>query len=209
MASSYGARVVETIERGGTLSVCTRIAIFRREGEREEQIGEYLRNHPWREGTFFAFRRNGKDYALYSPFYTATRILALPACQDLGGEEHDAGGFCPVEYFVPAPEQPADAPPVDHFPFGFVGGCYWAREYHIQYLDLTQAPAGRLIRDRRAGYIPWLNNRRVEHHVSLGAYEAGAPVISVLTATHFNPTTGEQTAGDDFEDPQPYELPKR
>jgi hypothetical protein len=41
------------------------------------------------------------DLALYSPSYTATRILALPECVDLGGEEPGNYGFCPVELFVP------------------------------------------------------------------------------------------------------------
>src|SRR5262245_9428724 len=40
-------------------------------------------------------------YALYSSNYTATRVMKLPECRDLGGEEPSSGGFCPVELFVP------------------------------------------------------------------------------------------------------------
>jgi hypothetical protein len=39
---------------------------------------------------------------LYSREYTATRIMALPSCQDIGGEEPDSWGFCPVDFYVPS-----------------------------------------------------------------------------------------------------------
>ncbi len=68
----------------------------------ETQIGEYKRNHPgWAEQTFEPFESNGAWYALYSRDYTSTRVMSLPDCTDLGGEEPAPNGFCPVEFYVP------------------------------------------------------------------------------------------------------------
>jgi hypothetical protein len=65
------------------------------------QIGEYQRNYSTMYRTFHPFELRGKWYALYSKDYTSTRIMALPSCKDLGGEERDQWGFCPVDYWVP------------------------------------------------------------------------------------------------------------
>jgi len=68
----------------------------------DTEIGGYERNYPsFGEQTFEAFERNGAWYALYSHNYTASRVMSLPDCRDLGGEEPHAGGFCPVEFYVP------------------------------------------------------------------------------------------------------------
>lgn len=67
----------------------------------EEKIGEYERNYNCFYNTFFPFEMNGKHLALYSPDYTATRIMELPSCKDIGGEKPNTYGFCPVEFFVP------------------------------------------------------------------------------------------------------------
>ena len=70
--------------------------------EGEIQIGTYERNLAgWAETTFGPFEWDGKWYALYSPDYTTTRVMSLPDCQDIGGEDPSPGGFCPVEFFVP------------------------------------------------------------------------------------------------------------
>ena len=66
------------------------------------QIGKYRRNHPgWAKETFEPFEIDGAWYALYSPDYTSTRVMRLLDCADLGGEESNSHGFCPVEFFVP------------------------------------------------------------------------------------------------------------
>lgn len=78
-----------------------RVGVFRRENGVEEQVGEYERNHWALYRTFTHFRAGGRDLALYSPDYTATRLLELPSCRDIGGEEPAGGGFCPVDFFVP------------------------------------------------------------------------------------------------------------
>lgn len=77
------------------------VGVFQIEGGKEKWIGEYERNYSSLFNTFFHFQRNGKDLALYSPDYTVTRIIELPSCKDIGGEEPDSWGFCPTDYFVP------------------------------------------------------------------------------------------------------------
>lgn len=68
-----------------------------------EVCGRFERNY-WSAGpeTFAPFMVCDRWFALYSPDYTATRVMSLPDCRDLGGEEPDACGFCPVELWVPA-----------------------------------------------------------------------------------------------------------
>ncbi|MET2825488.1 hypothetical protein [Mesorhizobium shangrilense] len=70
--------------------------------EGDTQIGAYARNYPsFGEETFEPFELDGAWYALYSSDYTATRVMSLPDCRDIGGEEPASDGFCPVELYVP------------------------------------------------------------------------------------------------------------
>src|SRR5262245_23743609 len=66
------------------------------------EVGSYERNiGRFGAETFAPFEIDGAWYALYSRDYTCTRIMSLPDCRDLGGEEPRAHGFCPVELYVP------------------------------------------------------------------------------------------------------------
>lgn len=98
----YIAKVLNEIEYSPNGWKGLRVGVFRVENETEEQIGEYERNYSTLYNTFIPFQQNGKDFALYSPDYTVTRIMALPSCKDIGGEEPHSNGFCPTDYFVPA-----------------------------------------------------------------------------------------------------------
>jgi hypothetical protein len=95
---TYKARVLDKVVVG---EYGIRVGVFRSIGDEDELIGEYIRHYSSFYNTFFHFKSNGLDLALYSPQYSATRILALPECVDLGGEEPSGSGFCPVEFFVP------------------------------------------------------------------------------------------------------------
>lgn len=97
----YSAAVVRTIENAPGTWNSIEVGVFRGEGEAREQVGAYVRNYSDLFRTFFPFRADGREYALYSRDYTATRIMELPSCSDLGGEERSSGGFCPVDYYVP------------------------------------------------------------------------------------------------------------
>jgi hypothetical protein len=94
----FTARVLEKVEHSPGTWDSLRIGVF----DGEKQIGEYVRNyHAFGETTFYAFEQYGKWFALYSKDYTCTRLMSLPDCQDIGGEQSDAWGFCPVEFYVP------------------------------------------------------------------------------------------------------------
>lgn len=94
----FTARVIEKINNGKGYWESTLVGIF----DGDKKIGGYKRNYPnYATSTFYAFELNDKWYALYSKDYTATRIMSLPDCQDIGGEEPNSLGFCPTEFYVP------------------------------------------------------------------------------------------------------------
>ena len=97
----YVAKVLNEIDNGKNYWKYLNVGVFKVENDVEEQIGEYKRNYSSLYNTFYHFQKDGKDFALYSPDYTVTRIMELPSCRDIGGEEPSAGGFCPTDYFVP------------------------------------------------------------------------------------------------------------
>ena len=126
----------------------------------EYKVGEYWRNYHTVYNTFHPFVKNGKEYALYSKSYTSTRVMSLPDCKDIAGEEANAYGFCPTDFYVPQPndvvKQDDDEPNV-HLDgsFGFVAGCVWGDDssWKIQYLDLSKIEEGILKRTAKFGYI--------------------------------------------------------
>lgn len=75
------------------------------EKEDKKEIGSYERNYRSLYDTFHPFKKDGKEFALYSPSYMYTRVMELPSCKDLGGEDSKnveyKDHFCPVEYYVP------------------------------------------------------------------------------------------------------------
>lgn len=110
------------------------------------KIGSYTRNYSSIYNTFHPFEQDGKRYALYSTDYTATRVMTLPDCKDLCGEDREEWGFCPTDYYVPKESKGL---------FGFVAGCVWGDDtsWKIQYLDLRNISEGKLVRDDKFGYI--------------------------------------------------------
>jgi hypothetical protein len=98
---TYTAKVLERIPDRPDAWNTLKVGVFRVDGEKEGQIGEYARNYGSLFRTFFHCKYNDKDYALYSPDYTVTRVMELPSCKDIGGEEPHSFGFCPVDYNVP------------------------------------------------------------------------------------------------------------
>lgn len=97
----YIAKEIGELERRPDSWRGIKVGIFQVENEKEEQVGEYERNYSTLFKTFHYFQKDGKDFALYSPDYTVTRIMELPSCKDIGGEEPHSLGFCPVDYFIP------------------------------------------------------------------------------------------------------------
>lgn len=165
-----------------------RVGVF----DGDQQIGEYVRNYSSMYRTFCPFRSGDKWFALYSPNYTATRLMSLPDCTDIGGEEPAVCGFCPLDFYVPvlcgqdlrpddpAPKQPASQtdviewikrnPYIDRYAnFGFVSGCIWGDDssWKVQYLDLSRASEGIVSRDDRFGYVELPPGVTLEQAVSV------------------------------------------
>jgi len=99
MTPHYVARTIAELNKPNTWTQI-QVGVFEICDGVESKIGDYFRNYDLLD-TFCHFQKDGKDYALYSPHYTCTRIMGLPSCRDLGGEEPAGNGFCPVEYYVP------------------------------------------------------------------------------------------------------------
>jgi hypothetical protein len=171
----------------------------------ENKIGEYKRNYDILYATFYPFKQGEKEYALYSPCYTATRIMELPSCKDICGEDENSAGFCPTGYFVPytTPEvlklTSADLSGNDPFigpngQFGFVCGCVWGDDtsWKIQFLDLSKISEGIFKRDDRFGYIEMLNSHEelskcIEvDEFTQKQYDSGNVKIDIAIRKRFN-----------------------
>ena len=121
-AVKYTAKVLGTIDKGPAVMKSLHVGVFEVSEDTERQVGEYTRNYDQFFQTFFHFQKNGENYALYSPYYTATRIMKLPSCEDIGGEDPHAFGFCPTDFYVPWQVREDEFSTAE---FGFVAGCIW------------------------------------------------------------------------------------
>ena len=164
----YYAKVIADRDHGKGYWNTLRVGVFKRveEGEDwdDEQVGEYIRTYHSLMGTFFPFERNGKWYALYSKDYTCTRVMSLPDCEDLFGQDPHGCGFCPVEFYIPQLTKYGEKEDgkIDwddqtsvYCSFGFLCGCIWGDDcsWKIQYIDLSKVEEGELTIDDRFGYI--------------------------------------------------------
>lgn len=130
----YTVKVIKQIDNGKGFWPYFDIGIFK-DGE---IVGQYRRNYG--SIPFAPFTVDGYDYALYSMDYTATRMMSLPKCIDLGGENPNAFGFCPVELYVP---EKANGK------FGFVCGCIWGLDsggWYLEYIDLSNLKGGEALK---------------------------------------------------------------
>jgi hypothetical protein len=137
----------------GCWNLCV-VRIFLITPSEQKLIGEYTRNYPaFAVETFLPFSRGDRDYALFSRDYTCTRVMDVPSCKDIGGEEPNAAGFCPVAYCVPEIWTLDNAKRESEI--GFVAGCIWGDDssWKLQCLDLAEMTDGILKRDERFGYF--------------------------------------------------------
>ncbi len=79
-----------------------KVGIFQVKNHKEKQVGEYERSFYTRPTTFFPFQQNGKDFAIYSPHYSYIRVMELPSCKDIGGDESLSDDFCSIDFYVPS-----------------------------------------------------------------------------------------------------------
>lgn len=156
----------ETIETAPNCWNTLRVTIL----QNGKEIGSYNRNYSTLYNTFVPFIHHKKEYALYSPDYTSTRIMTLPDCKDLCGEDHSTWGFCPVDYYVPY--RPEDG---IHGDFGFIAGCVWGDDWSwkLQFLDLRNLTKGEFKREEKFGYLPLPDNIPLEKCVDMETYYDG------------------------------------
>ena len=180
-------------DNGPAVWKTARVDIFEGDDGTAREIGSYERNHSgWCAETFTPFMQNDRWYALYAPDYTATRIMELPSCKDLGGEAPVSHGFCPVDYYVPY-DHPDVAAAGDGGRFGFVAGCIWADDssWKIQYLDLANASAGVVVRKEMFGYKAMPSKElRLKDYISLGGYSRQYPHARLTVSLPYDLSTG-------------------
>ena len=183
----------EEIDNGPGIMKSLRVSVFENDAVRERKVGEYVRNFAGLYDTFCPFQQAGRWYALYSRDYTATRVMELPSCLDVAGEEPHANGFCPVDFHVPFAHERVIA--AGHAGlFGFVAGCIWGDDssWKIQYLDLARISEGILLRQEKFGYIAMPDDkRRLAECISLDSYfPPESPFVTIIASTHFNVLSG-------------------
>ena len=177
-------------DHGQGVGQTARVDIYEGSDAAARQIGSYERNHAgWCAEAFAPFMLDGRWFALYAPDYTATRVMELPSCKDLGGEDPTSHGFCPVDYYVPY-DHPDVAAAGDAGRFGFVAGCIWGDDssWKIQHLDLSNASSGLLVRKEMFGYVAMASNAlRLKDCVSLDGYSRQYPhATGRLVSTRIN-----------------------
>lgn len=102
MNPKYWAEVLESLKNAPGTWDSLKVGVFTQKDGIKHQVTEYKRNYSSLSNTFCWFTKDGKDYALYSPDYTATRLMSLPDGKDIGGELPDGHGFCPTDFHVPS-----------------------------------------------------------------------------------------------------------
>jgi hypothetical protein len=194
---------------------CSQVSIYEAEGFLKRKLGGYVRNYPsYGLGTWYPFSRGDKDYALYSRAYTCTRLMELPSCKDIGGEEPSAGGFCPVDYFIPEIVEWANTPDPEkpgslvsrikktRADVALVAGCFWGDDssWKIQCFDLSQVESGIITRDERFGYIAIPRDMSLEQRVYLERHEESGTVRATIPVLQtFDFASGERLEIDPFE----------
>lgn len=97
---SYSIRSVSKASRPGAWNI-REVEVL---GPTGDVVGTYTYNYSMTP-PFCPFEYKGEWYALYAKDYTATRIMNLPSCEDVWGQDRNTAGFCPVEFFVPASQE--------------------------------------------------------------------------------------------------------
>jgi hypothetical protein len=184
---------IEVIDRGPGVWKTARVDIYEGDTGAARKIGSYERNHyGWCDDTFCPFMQEGRWYALYAPDYTATRVMELPSCKDLGGEEPLSHGFCPIDYYVPY-DHP-DVVAAGHAGrFGFIAGCIWGDDssWKIQYLDLSDASRGIVVRKEMFGYVAMPSKAlRLKDCVLLDDYSQEHPHASITVSLPYDLSKG-------------------
>ena len=187
-----------------------RVAVEVHDRVEDRVVARYERNYDMLD-TFEPFRQGDRLLALVSPSYTATSILDLATGEILGGEEPDPDGFCPVGFYVPdwhdvwpdylLPGSHLWAPHHEwpHGDFGFVWGCVWGDDsiWKVQYLDLSRAGEGVVVREERFGYQELVTRRGVPGSEFIRVSNwSGGPRVTFHVPRRFDLATGRKLDED-------------
>lgn len=206
MTTPFKVREEEIPRAGGWPA--TRITILGADGA---ELGHYERNyHSFGAATFCPFFLHGRWWALYSPVYTATRVMTLPDCEDWCGETAEGPGFCAAEYYVPryrTAKQREDGKVVDavvaegapgwiapelldyfdvgepqYCPFGFASGCVWGDEssWRVEVFDFASLPEKRFTRAARFGTLHLLDELSLREAIDMERWRPDDPVVGVV-----------------------------
>jgi hypothetical protein len=120
--------------------------------------------------------------------------MELPSCKDIGGEEPHTNGFCPVDFYVPY-DHPSVLKAGTAGHFGFIAGCIWGDDssWKIQYLDLTRAPSGVLVRRELFGYVAMPEkSSRLADCISLEGYSLDYPRAELTVSIVYDLVEGSR-----------------
>ena len=183
----------------------------------------YTYNYPGFRPTLFApFKFNNNFYALYSVDYTATRVMRLFEkagvwdWEDWCGEDGDACGFCPIEFYVPCPHKinlhshPELAINVcrtitmscgtwDIFiynpSYAFISGCQWGDDssWKLRYIDLSEIESKKITITDKFGYLELPAYISLKEAVSCTYTPASGNTgnIRIATALDYSMKTGK------------------
>jgi len=200
----YKAKLIEVIDYGKNAWKGQKIGIF---NNNDVWLGSYNRNYPnFGVETFAPFELNGNWYALYSEHYTATRVMSLPDCKDIGGEDPESCGFCPVEYYIPRyyknsdlynvfwNNEPGNEDSVIHYlPYAFIAGCVWGDDtsWKVEMIDLRQADKGIVKRTQPFGYSSLGTNHTLKDSIYIHDWEDEELDVELVAARHYYIKDGE------------------
>ena len=102
----FTAKTINRIDNGAGYWSHLEVGVFQHDSKDADpkMIGSYVRNYSTLYNTFEYIRRGDRHFALFSPDYTGTRVMEIfpnVGIKDIGGEDRNASGFCPVDLYVP------------------------------------------------------------------------------------------------------------
>jgi len=167
-------------------------------------IGDFIRNYPsYAAATFAPFSVGNEWYALYSPHYTALRVMKLnkDSIEDWCGDEPSTHGFCPVEVLIPQfmkfeathgsrfihntefkshldfmkEKDSKDFKEHGFHKFGFMSGCVWGDDssWKLRYIDLSKVEEKELIITEKFGYWELPDNLELKDCINLRYWASG------------------------------------
>ena len=102
----FTAETVEKVDNGPGCWNGVEVAVMQQDAKDgpKQNLGTFQRNYSTNFNNFAVCQKYGRYFALYSPSYTATRVMEITpgvGWKDIGGEDKDSNGFCPTDLYIP------------------------------------------------------------------------------------------------------------